>query len=420
MSLSQISSLPPAQQEAILNGPALGPPPGVLPNLTDPPNRNQFASAVTIICLVAATFSVLLRVVLQVFVMKKVRITDALLVVGYANFLAFVYCVYRIIHGTGFFVHQWNVRVKDIAEFGYVIHMGSNLYGGVMLSIKSAVLLEWMHIFVPRGWRNGFFWCCVAILTVNVIFYIAGIVIESLSCIPYAAIWDKTIPGAKCLNRKALDLTSSILNLVIDLAILILPHRVIWQLHLSVTKKFGISVLFIIGVFACGAAAVRIAVTWTYCQSDDITYTVSAVSLWGLAEVTAVFLVLCIPHWPKVMKEIGVTSWLTSSVKSLIGITSSNKSATVAVDNAWSANGPAVAVSKVTAGGGTNMEMTAFDSRRDLNDSNVELQGSNGGIVQTIELSTKSSTENSVTPWDVEDSFYRQHPWAERKSNVPM
>lgn len=76
MSLSQISSLPPGQQEAILNGPALKPPPGVLPNLLDPPNENHMVSSVTIVCTVAVTCAVILRFVLEVFIMKKFRIPD--------------------------------------------------------------------------------------------------------------------------------------------------------------------------------------------------------------------------------------------------------------------------------------------------------------------------------------------------------
>lgn len=162
---------------------------------------------------------------------------------------------------------------------------------------------------------------------------------------------------------------------------------------------------------ACVAAAFRISVTWTYCHSDDVTYTVSAVALWGLGEMTAVFLVLCIPHAPKVMKEMGLTSQLTASLRSRIRITGSNRGS----ENKVNSNAPwRPDVPGPVPKGSHNLTPDArpFDSSRDLTGSHFELEGS--GIVQTIHLSTKSSIDNNAATWSSEESFYRQHPWAQR------
>jgi hypothetical protein len=78
--------------------------------------------------------------------------------------------MYRMVRHIGFFVHQWNVRVKDLAQFSYVSHlltpssMGKILtdecpqilfiayclYGVVIACIKVAILLEWIRFFDPR------------------------------------------------------------------------------------------------------------------------------------------------------------------------------------------------------------------------------------------------------------------------------
>jgi hypothetical protein len=55
MNFGDFSSLPPEQQEMILDGPALEPPPNVMPNLHDPPNGNALFYAVLSIFLILIT-----------------------------------------------------------------------------------------------------------------------------------------------------------------------------------------------------------------------------------------------------------------------------------------------------------------------------------------------------------------------------
>lgn len=49
-------------------------------------------------------------------------------------------------------------------------------------------------------------------------------------CRPFAANWDNTIK-ATCVNRNALCIWSSLPNIATDVALLILPMRVVWNLH---------------------------------------------------------------------------------------------------------------------------------------------------------------------------------------------
>lgn len=68
-------------------------------------------------------------------------------------------------------------------------------------------------------------WACQALLWINVIYYGSAPVITNLICKPYRRTWDKTVPGT-CIKRTDLDVSSSILNLVSHLLVLILPHFV--------------------------------------------------------------------------------------------------------------------------------------------------------------------------------------------------
>jgi hypothetical protein len=76
MSLDRIHLLPPADQEKKLNGPALLPPQGVLPNLDDPPNGNILTLAIIGLCLGLSTIVFLLRAYSQLFCIKKFHFED--------------------------------------------------------------------------------------------------------------------------------------------------------------------------------------------------------------------------------------------------------------------------------------------------------------------------------------------------------
>ncbi|KAI0405745.1 hypothetical protein F4802DRAFT_614585 [Xylaria palmicola] len=305
-----------------LEGPALAPPPGVRPMLDNPPNNNPLVHGVTVVCLVATTAAVALRTYSRVFVIKRVKAEDFLIFAGFGVYIGFIYCIYRVIHGLGFFVHQWNVRVRELAEFSYVIFLGSCIYGVVIACVKAAILLEWIRIFVPAPKRNAFFYSCWALIAFNTLYYIAATITQNVACTPYQYTWDKTIPGGHCVNVPAVNVVSAGINLVSDVAIIILPQQVIWQLHMSMKNKVGISLIFAVGVFGCVAAILRVVVTIRYERSDDVTYDVSPVALWALGEMTSVFLVACVPAAPKIFTSEGIVTRVASRFASWTGLSS--------------------------------------------------------------------------------------------------
>lgn len=71
-----LASIPADKQDSDPNGPALPPPPGVVPNFDDPPNSNTMARAVMSTCLAVGSFFYIIRVYGTWFVIKKPRSSD--------------------------------------------------------------------------------------------------------------------------------------------------------------------------------------------------------------------------------------------------------------------------------------------------------------------------------------------------------
>ncbi|CAJ2502465.1 Uu.00g098590.m01.CDS01 [Anthostomella pinea] len=242
-------------------------------------------------------------------------------------------------HRTGLFVHQWDLRLSGLEHFVYCYLITTILYCFAISFIKASILLEWIRIFVPKSTRNRFFWICYAMVWANSLFYAITVITLNLTCVPRERIWRRWIPGT-CININAFNLFISIFNLIFDVLILSLPHRVIWRLALSTRQKIGISFIFSVGIVyvaapievlvsptildyvnaaprtcVCAAGRVASAVNLTY--NLDTTYAYSRHLIWGLAETTTAGLVFCVPAIPLAFRK-GRNSTSTHDVSLLL------------------------------------------------------------------------------------------------------
>ncbi len=128
-----------------------------------------------------------------------------------------------------------------------IIYIGINLYSATMFVMKASILREWARLFVPCGSRNAFFWTCHILLAVTVLFGGSVLISTNLTCFPREKIWDKTKPG-RCSDPKVILIISSVINVVLDLFILLLPQNIIWRLQMTKKKKVGMSLIFTIGI----------------------------------------------------------------------------------------------------------------------------------------------------------------------------
>lgn len=79
MSLAQLPFLPPSEQQAILNQAALPPPQGQTSNFENPPNNNDLALKVCVLCLTVSSILLLVRSYTRIVVLKIFRVEDGML-----------------------------------------------------------------------------------------------------------------------------------------------------------------------------------------------------------------------------------------------------------------------------------------------------------------------------------------------------
>ncbi|KAF2799401.1 hypothetical protein K505DRAFT_404648 [Melanomma pulvis-pyrius CBS 109.77] len=284
-----------------LDGPTIPSPDGVY-ELESPPNGNYIAIPVITLCAFLSAIFYLVRFYAK-FATKKFNVADYLTVVAFPLYWVYIYYSYRLIWTSGYLVNMWNVRLKDITAFSHVCWIATLLYLASIALIKCAILLEWVNIFVPRGQNTYFTWVsystCGAITALSSILF----VMDLANCTPFELNWNPLLVGGFCrFSVPQFALASAIANSVLDLIPLILAQKVIWGLHMSWTKKLGVSFIFLVGILGFVASIVRLYFATRFTSSNNTTYFFSIMGLCSLCETTCANIILCVPFTPKVVK----------------------------------------------------------------------------------------------------------------------
>ncbi|KAI1383551.1 uncharacterized protein F4822DRAFT_420949 [Hypoxylon trugodes] len=293
-----------------LGGPTIPAPVGSVSKLDDPPNGNHIAIPVITVCVIVSAIFYPIRFYAK-YLTKKIIIADYLTVVAFPLFWVYVYYSYRLTWTSGYLVHEWDIRLKDIAAFSYVCWIATLLYLWILALVKSAILMEWMHIFVPDGRHNYFAWACYATSAAICCLCIILFIMDLVNCTPIARNWDPLIPGGVCrFDVPKFGLASATTNFTLDFIPLLLSQKVIWGLRLSRKKKLGISFIFLIGITGCVSSLVRLYFATRFYISSDTSYYFSILALCSMCETTCANLILCAPYVPKAIMGLKETQAL--------------------------------------------------------------------------------------------------------------
>lgn len=116
-----------------------------------------------------------------------------------------------------------------------------------------------------------------------------------IGCLPPAPVWRLYVTRTCLIQKDRIEVLCTF-NIILDTFILILPQRVIWKLQMSRKRKFGISLVFSVGILVCICAAGRLG---ALLYVRDSSYFVSLTLMWTMAEETCALLVFCVPSVPK-------------------------------------------------------------------------------------------------------------------------
>ena len=126
---------------------------------------------------------------------------------------------------------------------GVALLVTNLVYNTGLALVKLSVLLFYIRVFrIVPSYRIAFWTVGAAIVG-------CGIAIDFLAlftCSQVPNAWNLTVSG-RCLGTQQTFAATAIANLLMDLVLLVLPMPMLWQLHISTSRKCAL-----IGVFAAG------------------------------------------------------------------------------------------------------------------------------------------------------------------------
>lgn len=106
---------------------------------------------------------------------------------------------------------------------------------------KLCVAILYLRVFTHKLER-GIAWGLIAVIFSA---WLSFFVATWFQCVPFAYIWDKTIPGGHCFDTIAFAYSSSVPNIVTDVVVVFLPIRTVLELRVSTQKKIGLMLIFL-------------------------------------------------------------------------------------------------------------------------------------------------------------------------------
>ncbi|KAI9655105.1 MAG: hypothetical protein M1821_005588 [Bathelium mastoideum] len=139
-------------------------------------------------------------------------------------------------------------KVQYVLSFFFVLVIGL---------IRLSILFFYKRIFRGKVF-NISFWILVVTVTIWMVLFFFISIFECGTNIK--ANWGSFADYAEyCINLFTLVIAIAITDVILDVAVVILPLPFIWKLQMPTKQKLGVSLIFLFGLFSIAAGATRLA-----------------------------------------------------------------------------------------------------------------------------------------------------------------
>ena len=105
-----------------------------------------------------------------------------------------------------------------------------------------------LHLYIRIFKRRSFRYAAYRLTVVTVLYWVGYILTGFLICRPLALNWNKTLKG-HCGNTSIQKNGAAAINMILDVAIVVLPMPVLWTLQMPLKSKIALSGIFSLGLW---------------------------------------------------------------------------------------------------------------------------------------------------------------------------
>ncbi|KAB8199089.1 hypothetical protein BDV34DRAFT_233384 [Aspergillus parasiticus] len=243
------------------------------------------------LCIPIVTIFVATRFGIRFWYKQFVVVEDSTCNLQFILFMA--YCAIAIVLLVGRYGGGVNyLEVPESMQVTYrkFCYIATVFYCPMSLFVKYALLSILIRIFAPYRGRIMFIYVLLGCLT---IYYIIAEIVKIRMCDPVPAYW--TGEPANCLDQQAALIADSVISVVTDLMILILPLPLTWSLQMSRSKKLRVIGMLSAGGLATAFSIYRLILVLRDGSTPNTTVMFTCVILSGNAEGGVGIICACLP-----------------------------------------------------------------------------------------------------------------------------
>ncbi|KAL4939192.1 hypothetical protein BDV06DRAFT_214513 [Aspergillus oleicola] len=187
----------------------------------------------------------------------------------------------------------WTIPFDDIDECMKLFFIEEVLYVISTALVKLSMLLLYLRLFPNRLLRLAIF----ISLAITTAWAVGSFFAQLFSCQPisyYWKQWDQEHVG-HCVSHNDLLLSHSIINIVLDVLVIILPMPVLVKLHMSLEKRIGMCLMFAVGLVVTVISMLRLVESVGFNTTMNPTKDFVPVGVWSLLEIDIGIMCSCMP-----------------------------------------------------------------------------------------------------------------------------
>ncbi|EGR46303.1 GPCR, PTH11-type [Trichoderma reesei QM6a] len=203
--------------------------------------------------------------------------------------------------------HLRQLQPIQILRYSQILFANQVLYASALGFTKTSLALMLKRIFFTQSYS----WVAYCVIALNASWVIQTILTGILICQPVTMNWDPTARG-HCGNQTLAFAAVSIVDIITDLAIMILPLQMVSKLHMKRTYKVALMGVFGLGFVTIIFTAVRLYLVFNV-DFLDITYSAIPTTILGILQLGVANIVISAPLLRPVLDRT-LGKWFSLSV----------------------------------------------------------------------------------------------------------
>ncbi|MCJ1326111.1 hypothetical protein MMC10_002775 [Thelotrema lepadinum] len=285
---------------------------GSPPNFDDPESLATTITATLSVFATLATLSVATRFYTNTTTKRGLGLDDWLSLCALVLQLVSVGIVLSV---RDMFRHAWNTPASAYdSAFAKKTYAVGLLYGPAIFFARTAILVLQLRVFECKKWFRRLSYGLIALIA---IVNWSSIPVWSVLCAPrLGGAWDLELL-IECVPLSYYSVVVAAMGTFFDIVMLILPQPIIWSLNLSLKRKVGLALTFMIGVIATIASALNIYYRIMGIDSVDVTWDMGNSLITVFVEAYVIIIVGCVPALATLWKGTSTEPALPISMRSL-------------------------------------------------------------------------------------------------------